>query len=111
MTITSYSNLTDAKRELAKRFHDYRLSLNLTQLDIAEKSGVSLSAVKSFERTGSISLDNLMKMLKALSLFANFDALIPPMVRNAVELHKLGHQRQRARKKNASGELAWGDEK
>lgn len=110
MIITNYSALSETKGELAKRFKTYRLSLNYTQLDIAEKSGVSLGAIKSFERSGSISLDNLLKILKALSLLDNMDALIPALGINTVQLHDLGHQRQRASKKSKGRDLPWGDE-
>lgn len=110
MKINNFSTSIETKSELARRFKAYRISLNLTQLDVANKSGVSLGAVKSFERTGIISLDSLIKLLKALSLLENIDALIPDLGVNVVELHDLGHQRQRARKKRGTNHIKWGDE-
>jgi transcriptional regulator with XRE-family HTH domain len=110
MKINTYSTSMETKSELARRFKAYRISLNLTQLDVANKSGVSLGAVKSFERTGSISLDSLIKLLKALSLLENIDALIPDLGIDAVALYDLGHQRQRARKKKKATTMPWGDE-
>ena len=62
MKINNFSTSIETKSELARRFKAYRISLNLTQLDVANKSGVSLGAVKSFERTEIISLDSLIKL-------------------------------------------------
>lgn len=110
MTINNYSTLADTKQELAKRLKAYRLSMNLTQFELSESSGVSLGAVKSFERNGAASLDTLLSLLKALSLLGNADALIPALGLNTVALHDLGHQRQRARKKKKVATMPWGDE-
>ena len=110
MTINNYSTLSETKTELGQRLRAYRLSLNLTQAQLAEKSGVSLGAIKSFERCGSASLDTLLSLLKVLSLLGNIDALIPALGLNTVALHDLGHQRQRARKKKKKETMPWGDE-
>ena len=110
MTIHNYSSLPEAKSELAKRIKAYRLSLNLTQLQLSEASGVSLGAIKSFERNGAASLDTLLSLLKALSLLDNVDGLIPVLGLDTVALHDLGHQRQRARKKVKKETMPWGDE-
>ena len=110
MTINNYSTLSETKTELAQRLKAYRLSLNRTQAQLSEISGVSLGAIKSFERSGSASLDTLLSLLKALSLLGNADALIPVLGLDTVALHTLGHQRQRARKKKKATTMPWGDE-
>jgi len=110
MTINNYSTLSETKLELAERFKAYRLSLNLTQAQLSEVSGVSLGAIKSFERNGSASLDTLLSLLKALSLLHNVDALIPALGLNTIAIHDLGHQRQRARKNHRKESMPWGDE-
>lgn len=108
--MNNYSTVSETKRELAQRLKAYRLSLNLTQAQLSEASGVSLGAIKSFERNGNASLDTLLSLLKALSLLGNADALIPALGLNTVALHDLGHQRQRARKKKKAATTPWGDE-
>ena len=110
MTINNYSTLSETKTELAQRLKAYRLSLNRTQAQLSEISGVSLGAIKSFERSGSASLDTLLSLLKALSLLGNADALIPALGIDTIALHDLGHQRQRARKKKKATAMPWGDE-
>ena len=110
MTIHNYSTLSETKQELAKRLKAYRLSINLTQSQLSESSGVCLGAIKSFERSGNASLDTFLSLLKALSLLGNADALIPALGLNTVTLRNLGHQRQRARKKAKKETMPWGDE-
>ena len=110
MTINNYSTLSETKKELSRRLKAYRLSINLTQAQLSQTSGVSLGAIKSFERSGSASLDTLLSLLKALSLLGNADALIPALGIDTIALHDLGHQRQRARKKKKATTMPWGDE-
>ncbi len=40
-----------------------RLALNLTQVGLSERSGVALSTLRKFEQSGSISIDNLLKLM------------------------------------------------
>ena len=60
MKINNFSLLEETKKELAKRFKAYRLSLNYSQEYIFNKSGVSLGTIKSFEKDGTISFDNMV---------------------------------------------------
>lgn len=55
-------------------FKQQRLSLNLTQEGLSNKSGVSLGSIKRFETTGQISLESLLKVafiLDGLNDFQN----------------------------------------
>lgn len=111
MKINNYSLIDETKTELAKRYKAYRLSLNYSQEYISEKSGVSLGTVKSFEKSGTISLDNLIKILRVLNLLDNIDYLVPSLGVNSVDVHKLGHEKKRASKKKQTAKMSWGDER
>lgn len=52
-----------------------RLSLNLSQLNLSIRSGVSLGSIKRFERTGKISLESLLKLALVLESLEAFDSL------------------------------------
>lgn len=72
-------------QDVAKRAKDKRLSLNLSQQTLSERSGVSYGTLKKFERTGQISLTSLLKIslvLDALDafedLFTKSDETLPP---------------------------------
>jgi len=52
-----------------------RLHINLSQKSLSEKSGVSLSVIKKFERLGKISLESLLKIALALGCLSDFEKL------------------------------------
>ena len=59
-------------REIAIRARAKRLSLNLTQKTLSERSGVSVSVLKKFEHTGKISLESLLKLALSLDALEDF---------------------------------------
>ncbi len=61
--------------DMASRARGKRLSLNLTQVGLAQRSGVSLGTIKQFERTGKISLESLVKIAIALGSASELDQL------------------------------------
>jgi transcriptional regulator with XRE-family HTH domain len=48
--------------QLARNIRELRLSKNLTQAQLSERSNVSLAVLKKFERTGKISLESFIKL-------------------------------------------------
>ena len=65
-------------RELANRAREARLSANLTQEGLAERSGVSLGSLKRFERMGAISLESLVRIGITLKHEGDFEGLFKP---------------------------------
>ena len=63
----------EVRRELAGRFKARRLSMDLTQEGLAQRSGVSWSSLKRFERTGFIALDSLLRLALVLDCLEDFD--------------------------------------
>ncbi len=61
--------------DIAKRVQAKRLSLNLSQQTLSNRSGVSYSTLKKFEQTGKISLESLLKIALSLDEFEKFDYL------------------------------------
>lgn len=75
-------NLTD--REVARRFAQqlraWRVDprgAGMTQAELASRSGVGLTPLKRFEKTGGTTLRNLVAMLRALGLLGLLENLIP----------------------------------
>lgn len=52
-----------------------RLELNLTQMGLEHRSGVSLGTIKKFEHTGKISLQSLLNIAMALGATQEFESL------------------------------------
>lgn len=61
--------------ELAAKVKIKRKYMKLTQLELAQRSGVSLGSLKRFERTGAISLSSLLKIAVVLDSLKEFDKL------------------------------------
>ncbi len=49
-----------------------RLDINITQKQLADRSGVSISVLRKFERTGKISLESFVRLIFTLGLTENF---------------------------------------
>lgn len=63
-----------------------RKQRKLSQMDLAERSGVTLGSLKRFERTGQISFESLLKLavpLNALEPFENLFASMQDKYQNA----------------------------
>ena len=59
-------SLDERMLDLAVRFRAYRKKAKLTQLQLADRSGVPYGTVKRFERAGKISLESLWKLASAV---------------------------------------------
>ena len=60
---------------IAGRFKARRLAMNLTQSELAARSGVTFSSLKRFERLGLIALDSLLNLALVLDCLDDFDKL------------------------------------
>ena len=60
---------------IAGRFKARRLAMNLTQRELAARSGVTWSSLKRFEREGLIALDSLLNLALVLNCLDDFDKL------------------------------------
>src|SRR6266852_6158003 len=71
---------TEIAERLAHALRAWRISPQgaaMSQVDLAHKSGIGLTPLKRFEKTGAITLRNLVALLRALNLLAGLDTLVP----------------------------------
>ena len=59
-------------QNLKDKFKQKRLSLNLTQEGLSNKSWVSLGSIKRFESSGEISFESLLKIALVLNCLDDF---------------------------------------
>lgn len=103
MKIDNLTSDNAVLQEIGERVSRHRLNKNLTQAQLADMAGVSLSTVNRMEAGHSSQIANLVRVLRALDLLSNIDALIPePGVSPIQRLEMAGKQRQRARPKKAT---------
>ena len=68
---TSFDIIT----EVSSRVRTRRKEQGLTQIQLAEKAGMSLASYKRFEQTGQVSFQSLAAIAIALGCEGDFDAL------------------------------------
>jgi HTH-type transcriptional regulator/antitoxin HipB len=75
-----YSLLTpeETAQNLAGKIRVLRLERNWKQVTLAERSGVTPASLRRFERTGLVSLQNLLKLAFALGRLDDFQQLLQP---------------------------------
>jgi len=79
MPVTHLTN-KEVATLLANAFQAWRISpegAGITQAELASKSGVSLTSIGRFEKTGAITLRNLVALLRVVNLLDRLVALIP----------------------------------
>ena len=87
----------DVQHELATKVKARRLELNISQVELAERSGMSLSSLRRFEKTGEISLRSFLELALVLGELKVFSALFRPL-RTRSLFENTPHPRQRSRK-------------
>jgi transcriptional regulator with XRE-family HTH domain len=88
----------EAALHLAKRARTKRLSLNLSQQTLAQRSGVSYGVLKKFESFGKISLESLLKLALALGSLEEFkDLFANASPEHALSLDELMKTKSRKR--------------
>jgi transcriptional regulator with XRE-family HTH domain len=111
-----YSVATSEQIEsaLCKRLESIRLTRNMTQVQLAKEAGVSPRTIGRLEKGQGVSVDTFIRVLTALGIQQNLEALLPdPTVRPIERIGIGGRERKRARPTSPSGsEIAtwsWGD--
>jgi putative transcriptional regulator len=98
---------------LCKRLENIRLSRNITQIQLADEAGVSPRTIGRLEKGQGVSVDTFIRVLTALGVQQNLEALLPdPTVRPIERIDIGGGERKRARPGLPSDEHAiwsWGD--
>lgn len=90
---------------IAQRAHRLRLHRGWTQQEAAARAGVTLASYRRFERSGSISLDRLLRVAVALGAYEGLDQLFaPPPAASLADLERLdaSETRKRGRRRGAS---------
>jgi transcriptional regulator with XRE-family HTH domain len=82
---------------IAKQAKEKRLSMNLTQLSLAQRSGVSYGTLKKFERTGKISLESLLQIALILGCLTEFTKLFQTPTKKTISLDEIINQKNRQR--------------
>jgi transcriptional regulator with XRE-family HTH domain len=99
--------------DLGRRIEALRLGRNIQQSQLAREAGVSRRTVTRLESGQSVSLDTLLRVLRALGLSSRLATLLPePSVQpiERVRLKSKERKRASARREPAAGAWTWADD-
>jgi len=89
---------SEISQEIADRCKSLRLEQNLSQEEIAGRSGITLSTYRRFEREGSISLERLVSVIHCLGRISELEKiLLPALVQDLDQIEKAKPLRKRSR--------------
>ena len=86
-------------RLLGSRFREYRMRCNLTQREVAEKSGIGMTTIHKFESgsANNISLGTFLLLLKVVGRINALEELLPDLPPSPYLMQGNGKQIQRIR--------------
>ena len=86
-------------RLLGERFKDYRMRCNLTQKEVAERSGIGLTTIHKFENgtARNISLSTFILLLKVVGQINALDDVLPELPESPYLIRKEEKKAQRIR--------------
>ena len=83
--------------ELGRRLARCRLNAGVTQSALAFEAGISKRTLERIEAGKSVQIANFLRLLRALGLVENLEALAPPDAPGPMDLLRMkGKRRQRA---------------
>ena len=118
--MAKYDQMTDDSvlEQLGERLSRYRLDRNVTQADLANEAGVHKNTVFRLEAGESTQTKNLVRVLRALGLLEQLEALVPEPTPSPLKLlDAIEQQRKRAVSKSEqqpdseSSGWTWADDK
>jgi transcriptional regulator with XRE-family HTH domain len=78
MIVIELTTPSEMQKIIAQKARAVRLELNLSQLTLSKRSGVSYGSLKKFEQTGQISLESLLRIALVLESMDGFKELFNP---------------------------------
>ena len=113
MKISNFYDEKSVLAEIGNRIQQYRISLNITQSELAQRCGLSLKTIARTEMGYDTKLSNLIKILNEIGLSENLDVLIPEPQPDYKALFEEKTIRKRARpdKKKTDNAWVWGEDK
>ena len=91
--------------QLKIKFKQKRLFLNLTQVGLSKRSGVTLGSLKRFEFSGHISLESLLKLSVVLECLEDFKSIAIPKTEIISSIDEIINVKEKQIKKR--GSIKW----
>lgn len=97
MEITQFDSDNAVLSEIGTRLERIRLSKNVSQVQLAENSGVSRATVERVERGEAVNFKSVLRILRSLGMIeALGEVIVEPRLGPFDAFRQQGHQRVRA---------------
>lgn len=94
---------SEVAQQLAEKLRLWRISprgAGMTQTELAARSGMGLTPLKRFEKTGGITLRNLVALMRAYGLLDRLESLVPdPATPSPIEVLRAEQAAEKSRKR------------
>ena len=107
MKIDQNQNEIFILKEIGQRIKQHRISLNITQADLADKCGISSSTEVRIENGEDSKFSNYIKILSVLNMLDNLNILIPEVQPDFKSIFEKKPKRQRAMPNNDKKNTKW----
>ena len=94
--MTSARTNEEFEQSVGENVRTLRLQRNLDQATVAERSGISVRALRNLEQGAGSTVRTLLSVMRALGRESWFDAMAPVATINPLNLPRKSNQRQRA---------------
>ena len=88
-TMISLISTLKAQEKIATQIRARRLSMELTQEGLSERSGVPLPTLRKFEQKGAISLESFLKLLMVLGGIEEMIEVLKPSKPNFTSIDEV----------------------
>jgi transcriptional regulator with XRE-family HTH domain len=103
------------EQDLGKRLKEHRLNLNLSQAEVAKRSGLSRRTITAIEHGEGSTLSTLIALLRALGALDTLEGFLPDPGISPIAMLKLrdDHRKYASKPRKSPPPTAWkwGDEK
>jgi transcriptional regulator with XRE-family HTH domain len=76
-------------QKMGRRMRDYRIRMEMTQGELAEKSGVSMGTIVRVEQGNPVSILLFVSILRTMGLLENLEVLLPELSISPIQMRKL----------------------
>ncbi len=90
---------TRIEAEIGERLKNVRLQYNISQSDLAKRTGLSRVSISKIERGLGVNLSSLIEIMRGLKVLENIELLIPEQEVSPIEMIRL---KNKTKKKRAS---------
>lgn len=113
MKITGYESEWIILKELGTRIKQHRIALDITQFDLAQKCGISISTETRIENGDDSKMSNYIKIMTALGIIDNINILIPEeqLDYKAIFEERPSRKRASSSRKKQKSTWVWEDDK